>query len=223
MNIGKLNTWYKVYERQEGKDEVGQRTTTYVEIGEVRGQHIIRNMSANMNAHRENPVVSQYAFFHYDNIIAPRNYLVDEFGAQYVINSVRRTGDRGLIQASISEVTVKQLELLSSSGVDSPYYFGTDIQGDANLVDVLAGTQVQELATGSVTVNWNTDGFLWVWIPDFIPAKTVWSDPSLVLNVGSIGGETNLFAAPVTVVVGADTGKLYITNYETTGKPLTLV
>lgn len=110
MDIGKLNTYFQIYERAEAKNEVGQRSILYSQVGEVRGQHVIRNMTSNMNANRENPVVSEYVYTYYDPNIKPRNFLVDEFGAQYVIASIRKTNDRSLLQCAVQQVTVKELD-----------------------------------------------------------------------------------------------------------------
>lgn len=112
MNIGKLNTFFTIVKRQSGKDTAGQTITTYTSVGEVRGQHIIRNMTMNQNANRENPVVSEFVFTYNDPEIVPKNYLIDDMGNQFAIVSVRRTNDRSLIQSAVQLITDKVIEVV---------------------------------------------------------------------------------------------------------------
>ena len=105
MKIGKLNTLYDVYEQGATKDSVGQETTLYSKQFSFYGQHSIRNMTGNMEANRENPTVSEYVYAYFEFQFKEGQYLVDEFGNQFIIKSQRRTNDRFLIQLAVSQVT----------------------------------------------------------------------------------------------------------------------
>lgn len=105
MKIGKLNTRFDVYEQGTTKDSVGQETTQHTLIFSIYGQHQIRNMTGNMEANRENPMVSEYVFAYFEAGLKAGQYLVDEFGNQFIIQSLRRTNDRFLIQLAVSQVT----------------------------------------------------------------------------------------------------------------------
>jgi len=89
---------------------------------------------------------------------------------------------------------------------------------DSGDIDILSGTLGGD-PDGSINIPFNsaTDDFIWFAIPSAKPVKTSWFVS--VLNQGSIGGAVsqfgNLFPDPVTVVVGADSYNLYISNYRT--------
>ena len=112
MKIGKLNTRFDVYEQGTTKDAVGQETVQHTLQFSFFGQHVVRNMSGNMEANRENPMVSEYVYAYHEPNFKAFQYLVDEFGNQFLIKSIRRTNDRFLIQLAVSQVTKLELSIV---------------------------------------------------------------------------------------------------------------
>jgi hypothetical protein len=112
MKIGKLNTRFDVYEQGTTKDAVGQETTQHTLMFSIYGQHVIRNMTGNMEANRENPMVSEYVYAYFETGLSAGQFLVDEFGNQFIIKSLRRTNDRFLIQLAVSQVTKFELNIV---------------------------------------------------------------------------------------------------------------
>ena len=112
MNIGKLDTLYRVYDKVEGKDAVGQTSTTYNLVTSFYGQHTIRNMTSTMSANRDNPIVSEYVYCHFEIGISNGMFLIDDLGNNYKIQSVRRAAsDRGLLQLSVQSMTDKPIDI----------------------------------------------------------------------------------------------------------------
>lgn len=107
-----------------------------------------------------------------------------------------------------------------------PWMFGaaTGTRPTANEALVLSASGARKLvasSSGTITATFSpavSDSYLWFAIPVSSTAKTKWADPTNPLNNGLIGGESNLFADPVTVSVTngslwTQDYRVYVSNY----------
>lgn len=109
-----------------------------------------------------------------------------------------------------------------------PYFYGkSNVEVSASDVVTIIGsgnnfTKVVNSGSGSLSMNFSADG-QWIWFAIFEPfaTKTTWYETAL--NNGSIGGVTDLFAAPSTLQVTSSNTywtnigfKIYVANKVTT-------
>jgi hypothetical protein len=101
-----------------------------------------------------------------------------------------------------------------------PYFYGcsSSQQSAAQVVDLIqggAGTKVlaSGSGSGSLSMNFSASG-QWIWfaIYDSIAAKTTWYETAL--NNGTIGGATDLIAAPTTLALNSPTSLWSGVNYK---------
>ena len=110
-----------------------------------------------------------------------------------------------------------------------PYFYGKSAtqKTAAEIVTIIQSgtgfTKTIAAGSGSLSMAFGATGeWPWFAVYSFYPTKTTWQDTSVSVNNGSIGGATDLFAAPTTLsVVSSDgywtvTFKIYPANKITT-------